>query len=188
MRLFFPIAILASMAACTRGPVGFHNQDISQVNWGGDFTLTAHTGETKSLADFNGKVVLLFFGYTHCPDICAPTLAKLAQVTKQLKERARDVQVIFVTVDPAHDTAAQLAGFIPRFDPRFIGMTGTSAQIAAVAADYKVAYQPGKNTGSVDHTGSVFIKDRRGKLRLYAREDASVESIVADVERLLAEK
>ncbi|HEY5682149.1 MAG TPA: SCO family protein, partial [Sulfuricaulis sp.] len=120
--------------------------EITSVEWGGDFTLTAHTGKPVKGSNFIGKVVVMFFGYTHCPDICAPTLVKLDQVMKRLGEDAKNVQVLFITVDPGHDTVKQLAGFVPSFNPSFIGLTGSDKDIAAVASEYKVAY--GKNPQS----------------------------------------
>ncbi len=188
-------ALLASLLiAC--GPAaqpGFKTTDVSQVAWGNDFELTSHTGERLNTAALRGRVLLLFFGYTHCPDICAPALTKLASLRSKLGEDAGRVQVLFVTVDPVRDTPSQLAGFVPRFDPTFIGVTGRPAEIAAVAQDYKVAYQApalqhvhGK-AEVIDHSGGVFAKDARGRLRLYMREDTSLDDMLHDVRLLLQE-
>lgn len=180
------------IAACSPSAPKFKSTDISGVEWGGDFTLTAHTGKPVKAADFNGKVVIMFFGYTHCPDICAPTLVKLDQVMKRLGDEAKNVQVLFITVDPAHDTVKQLAGFIPPFNPSFIGLTGSDKEIAAVASEYKVAY--GKNLQSkpgqilVDHSTGILVKDRKGKLRLLVKNSVAVEDLVHDVRALLKEK
>ncbi len=166
--------------------------DISGVEWGGDFTLTAHTGKPVKTSDFSGKVVVMFFGYSHCPDVCAPTLVKLDQVMKRLGEDAKDAQVLFITVDPAHDTVQQLAGFVPRFNPSFLGLTGTDKEIAAVARDYKIAYsassqvQPGQIL--VDHSTGILVKDRKGKLRLLVKNDIKVEDLESDLRQLLKEK
>lgn len=187
------------LAACTpSAPPQFKGLDLSQVDWGGDFELTAHTGKRVKASEFRGKVLVLFFGYTHCPDICVPTLAKLAAVVQRLGADAERVQVVFVTVDPQHDTPAQLAPFVANFHPSFIGLTGTPAEIAAVASDYKIAYQKAamghgaKGAAPehelIEHFGGVLIKDARGKLRLlYALEhtDADIEH---DVRLLLKEK
>ncbi|WP_197702675.1 SCO family protein [Sulfuricaulis limicola] len=162
------------------------------MEWGGDFTLTAHTGKPARASDFNGKVVVMFFGYTHCPDICAPTLAKLNQVVKRLGDEAKNVQVLFITVDPEHDTVPQLAGFIPPFNPSFIGLTGSDKEIAAVAAEYKVAYgqNPQAKPGQilVDHSTGILVKDRKGKLRLLVKNDVTVDDLEHDVRVLLKEK
>jgi protein SCO1/2 len=161
------------------------------VEWGGDFTLTAHTGKPLNTAGLRGKVVTIFFGYTHCPDICAPTLAKLALVRKQLGADADKVQVLFVTVDPKHDTVAVLAGFVPKFDPTFIGLTGSEAAIGAVARDYKVAFQANPQAAPghvlIDHFGGTMVRDGKGKLRLMLKNDAPVEDIAHDLRKLARE-
>ncbi len=108
-RLVASLLVAFFVAACTPAPA-FKSMDISGVEWGGDFTLTAHTGKPVKASDFNGKVVVMFFGYTHCPDVCAPTLVKLDQVVKRLGDEAKNVQVLFITVDPAHDTVQAARG------------------------------------------------------------------------------
>lgn len=180
------------IVACSPPASRFKSTDISGVEWGGDFTLTAHTGKPVKVSDFNGRVVVMFFGYTHCPDVCAPTLVKLDQLVKRLGDDAKNMQVLFITVDPEHDTVKQLAGFIPPFNPSFIGLTGSAREIAAVASEYKVAYH--KNSQSkpgqvlVDHSAGILVKDRRGKIRLLVKNDASVEDLEHDVRVLLREK
>lgn len=181
------VLLVAGAVACSDGQGTFKTNDISAVAWGGDFSLVNHDGARVRASDFAGKVLLLFFGYTHCPDICAPTLSKLAAVRRALKPQQREqVQVLFITVDPAHDTPAQLKGFVPRFDSSFVGLTGSAAETAAVAREYKVGvHQAGDS--KVDHSGSVFIKDANGKLRAYAGETATVDAIAHDVRLLLKE-
>jgi protein SCO1/2 len=177
------------LAACAPPKPAFKATDISGVDWGGDFELTAHTGTRMRVSGFRGKVVVMFFGYTHCPDVCAPTLAKLDQAVKRLGDDARHVQVLFITVDPEHDTVRQLAGFVPRFNPSFIGLTGSDDEIAAVASAYKVAY--GKNPASgpgqtlVDHTTGILVLDATGKPRLLVKNDVAVDDLVHDLELLL---
>ena len=177
------------IAACAPAKPAFKGTDISGVEWGGDFELTAHTGERVPAAAFRGKVLVLFFGYTHCPDICAPTLARLAHLMKRLDADAARVQVLFVTVDPKHDTVAQLAGFVPKFHPSFLGLTGSEREIAKVAQDYKVAYAANPKDASgqflVDHAGGMMVKDATGRLRLLFRNDAPVDDLVHDVRLLL---
>jgi protein SCO1/2 len=191
MKSAFRILFVALLAACTPGDKGFKSTDLSMVEWGGDFTLTAHTGKPLNTLDLRGKVVAIFFGYTHCPDICAPTLAKLALARKQLGVDAKRVQVLFVTVDPKNDTVATLAGFVPKFDPTFIGLTGTEAEIGAVARDYKVAFQanPQATPGHVliDHFGGTMVRDGKGKLRLMLKNDMPVEDIAHDLRKLARE-
>jgi len=181
--------LVALVAACSPAPV-FKATDISGVDWGsGDFELTAHTGQRAKAADFRGKVVVMFFGFTHCPDVCPPTMAKLAVLMKRLGDDAQRVQVLFVTVDPENDTVKQLAGFVPQFHPSFIGLTGTDKEIAAVASEYKVAYGKNpKNPTLVDHSTGILIKDAKGKLRLLVKNDVPVEDLEHDVRVLLKER
>ncbi len=184
--------VVLLIAACAPAKPAFKGTDISSVDWGGDFELTAHTGKRVKVSDFQGKVLVLFFGYTHCPDICAPTLARLAGLMQQLGPDAERVQVLFVTVDPKHDTVGQLAGFVPTFHPAFIGLTGTTPEIGRVAQDYKVAYAENPKNASgqilVDHSGGMLVKDATGKLRLLFKNDMRVDDMVHDVRRLLKDK
>jgi protein SCO1 len=188
-RWVFLFSPLLFVAACSPPAPSFKSMDITSVEWGGDFTLTAHTGKPVKGSDYIGKVVVMFFGYTHCPDICAPTLVKLDQVVKRLGEDANNVQVLFITVDPGHDTVKQLASFVPSFNPSFIGLTGSDKDIAAVASEYKVAF--GKNPQSkpgqilVDHSTGILVKDRKGKLRLLVKNSVTVEDLEHDVRVLL---
>lgn len=187
MRLWWRLTLgflLTAAIACQPSAPAFRNRDISQAAWGGDFSLTTQDQKPARLADYRGQVVLLFFGYTHCPDICSPTLGKLAAMRKQLGDAARNVRVIFVTVDPVHDTPQQLATFLAQFDSSFVGMTGTPAQTAAVAAQYKVAAHAAADA-TVDHSGSIFIIDRVGRIRLLANNDVGVDALVHDVRLLL---
>lgn len=179
------------VAACAPAKPAFKGTDIGSVNWGGDFTLTAHTGNRVNASDFKGKVLILFFGYTHCPDICAPTLSRLAGLMQKLGVDAERVQVLFVTVDPKHDTVKQLASFVPKFHPAFIGLTGTVSEIGHVAQDYKVAYAENPKSASsqilVDHAGGMLVKDVTGKLRLLFKNDMPMEDMAHDVRQLLKE-
>jgi protein SCO1/2 len=188
LRIFFSLLALIA-TACTPAPA-FKATDISGVDWGsGDFELTAHTGKPVKAADFKGKVVIMFFGFTHCPDVCPPTMAKLAVLMKRLGDDAPRVQVLFVTVDPENDTVKQLAGFVPQFNPSFFGLTGTDKEIAAVASEYKVAYGKNpKNPALVDHSTGILVKDAKGKLRLLVKNDVPVEDLEHDVRVLLKEK
>ena len=188
-QVVFVIAALFVVACSPPAPT-FKATDISGVDWGsGDFELTAHTGKPAKAADFQGKVVIMFFGFTHCPDVCPPTMAKLAVLMKRLGDDAQRVQVLFVTVDPENDTVKQLAGFVPQFNPTFIGLTGSDKEIAAVASEYKVAYGKNpKNPTLVDHSTGILVKDAKGKLRLLVKNDVPVEDLEHDVRALLKEK
>jgi protein SCO1 len=186
-RALLAAGVALLLAACPPSKSTFIGSDITGVDWGGDLSLRAHTGERVSLAGFRGKLVILFFGYSLCPDICSPTLAKLAALRKSLGADGERVQVVFITVDPAHDTVQQLAAFVPRFDPSFIGLTGEPAEIAAAARDYKIAYAPSAAdpTKQIDHSSGIFVKDASGKIRLLWRNDISVEDMEHDVRLLL---
>jgi protein SCO1 len=169
----------------------FEALDITRVDWGTGFELTDFNGSRRTLADFRGKLVLLFFGYTHCPDICPTTMARLAQVMRVLGDDADRVQVLFVTVDPGRDTPQVLAQYVPAFHPAFLGLYGTEQQTAAAAKEFKVYYQPQQPGESgfytVDHSGPVYALDRRGRLRLLIKSEMSAESVARDLRVLLEE-
>jgi protein SCO1/2 len=186
-RALLALGFLVGLAACSQPPPAFRGTALDKVGWGRDFALTAHDGERLDTAGLRGKLLVLFFGYSHCPDICAPTLAKLAQVRRELGTQAERVQVLFVTVDPQHDTPAQLKKFLAGFDPAFIGLTGSTDELGAIAADHMVYFKPHKNPAQIQHTGMLFVKDAQGRMRLLVRESAPIEDLVHDLNLLLAE-
>ena len=167
----------------------FQATDVAGANFARDFHLTDHNGQPRTMSDFKGKVVVLFFGYIHCPDICPNTLSELAAVMQRLGADADKVQVLFATLDPERDTQAVLAQFVPSFTSKFIGLYGTSTQTAESAKEYKlvVQKQPGKRKGSytLDHSAGTYIYDAAGKLRLYASYGQGVDALVADIRVLL---
>src|SRR3954452_15492467 len=170
-RLFALLLFATLLSACDKAP-DFKNLDITgNKQFGSDFSLPDTAGKTRTLADFKGKVVVLFFGYTHCPDVCPTTLAELAEAMKQLGNDVQRVQVLFVTVDPERDTPALLSQYVPAFDPSFIGLYGDAAATARTAKEFKIVYQkqPGKAAGTytMDHSAGSFIFDPQGRLRLY---------------------
>jgi protein SCO1/2 len=183
-------AVCAALAlsGCTPSTPTFQNTDITGADFGKNFTLTDHTGKTRSLSDYQGKVVLIFFGFTQCPDVCPTTLAELSEVMKKLGSGADRVQVLFITVDPERDTQTVLGQYVPAFDPRFVGLTGSVEQIAAVAKDFKAFYQkvPTPNGSyTVDHFSGMYAFDATGRIRLFIRYRAPKDSVVADVKTLL---
>ncbi|MCA3155836.1 MAG: SCO family protein [Burkholderiales bacterium] len=183
-------AVCAALAlsGCTPSTPTFQNTDITGADFGKNFTLTDHTGKTRSLSDYQGKVVLIFFGFTQCPDVCPTTLAELSEVMKKLGSGADRVQVLFITVDPERDTQTVLGQYVPAFDPRFVGLTGSVEQIAAVAKDFKAFYQkvPTPNGSyTVDHFSGMYAFDATGRIRLFIRYRAPMDSVVADVKTLL---
>jgi protein SCO1/2 len=143
----------------------------------------------RSLADFRGKVVAVFFGFTHCPDACPTTLAEMAQVMRELGPEADKLQVLFVTVDPERDTPAVLKQYVPSFHPAFLGLAGDAQATSRVAKEFKVYYQkqPLKDGGySVDHSAGTYFFDREGRLRLFAQYGKGAEAMLHDVRLLLA--
>jgi protein SCO1/2 len=181
------------LAACGREDARhkFQSTDITGVEWGQDFHLTDHTGKARSLADFRGKVVMMFFGYSHCPDMCPMTLAKMAQAVERLGDDGKRVQGLFVTVDPARDTPAVLGQYVPAFHPAFLGLYSNAETIAKAAKDFKVFYaaQPPNKYGfyTMDHNSGIFVFDAGGRLRLYVSADAAVGVVVHDLKVLLNE-
>jgi protein SCO1/2 len=189
------LAALAALllAACGKPePAAFHGVDITGSDWGRDFALTDHQGKPRRLADFRGKVVVLSFGYTRCPDICPTTLAAFAEAMKLLGPESDRIQVLFVTIDPERDTPGLLAEFVPWFDARFVGLRGDAAATAVVAKEFNVFYEK-RDTGSaagyaMDHTAGSYVFDAQGRLRLFVRHGDIPQAIVDDLRLLLAGK
>lgn len=187
--LFLCIALL--LAGCSE-PQRFVSTDLSTVDWGKDFSLTDHNGQARRLADFRGKAVVMFFGYTQCPDVCPTNLSTLAAAMTILGEDAKRVQVLFVTVDPARDTPALLAQYAPAFYPTFLGLYADEKGTAALAKDFKVFYakQAGSTPGSysIDHSTGSYVFDPQGRLRLLFQHGETPGNIAADLKLLLAGK
>lgn len=184
--LFFLVLLILGSTACTKKE-SFLSTDITGSALGGELGLPDFNGTVRQLADFRGKVVVLFFGYTHCPDICPTTLSEMAAVMKRLGKRAEEVQVIFVTVDPVRDTNKLLAQYVPAFHPQFLALRGTEAQTQALAARYKVFYQKyGKGSHyTIDHSSGTFVFDKEGRLRLLVSYGAGEEVLTHDIGMLL---
>jgi protein SCO1/2 len=188
MRSLFALLGALLLAACGDTPK-FNNVDITGANYARELALTDHAGTRRTLADYRGKVVVVFFGFAQCPDVCPTTLSDLAQVKRKLGVDGERLQVLFVTVDPERDTQAVLAQYVPSFDPAFVGLYGTADEIAATAKEFKVFYQkvPGKTPTSytIDHTAGSYVFDREGRIRLFLKHGQGVDPIVADLKRLL---
>lgn len=182
--------LLASLLACSPDTpkAEFKGTDIAGVKFGGDFTLTDHTGKPRSLSEFKGKVVALFFGYTHCPDVCPTTMLEFASAMKLLGTQADQVQVLFITVDPERDTPALLAGYVPHFDPRFIGLSGSPEAVREVEARFKIVAQKRAEPGggySVDHSAGAYLFDRSGQLRVYLPYGLPAADLAHDIKELI---
>ena len=187
----FLIAVMAMiLVACSPKPE-FKNIDITgSTAFGKDFSLVDPDGNTRTLADFKGKVVVMFFGYTQCPDICPTTLTEMQQVMTLLGPQSDKVQVLFVTVDPERDTAAILKQYVPSFDPHFLGLRpADEVALEKVAKDFKIYYKkvPGKSPGTytMDHTAGSYAFDPQGRLRLYIKHAQGPETLAHDLKELM---
>ena len=195
MRNFLLVLCVGLLAACSGGgeaPPKFNATDVSGADWGRELSLTDHNGKPRTLADFKGKVVILFFGFTQCPDICPTTLGASAAAMNLLGADADKVQVLFVTLDPARDTPEVLAKYAPAFHPSFLGLYGNAEATAAAAKEFKVFFQkaPGATPDSytIDHTAASYAIDPQGRLRLYMKHGETPDQMAADIKLLLAGK
>ena len=179
---------MAPGAATTKA--SFRGADITGAEYARTLALPDISGQPRALADFKGKVTVVFFGYTQCPDVCPTTMAELAQVKKSLGADGDKLQGIFVTIDPERDTPEILKSYMTSFDPSFVALRGTLEQTKAAAQEFKVFFAkvPGKVEGSytMDHTAGAFILDGQGKVRLFERYGGGVEALSADVKALMA--
>jgi protein SCO1/2 len=183
------LLVLVGWWALSRRPYSFHGESVEPPAPVADFTLTGPDGKTLSLSDFRGKLVVLYFGYTSCPDVCPTTMAALAQAMRDLGAKADGVQGIMVTVDPQRDTPDRLNSYVTAFDPRFIGLSGTPDQIAGAAKAFGVVYQvhPGSSAANylVDHTATTTVLDKDGRIRLIWPYGTPPEEVAADLGQLL---
>ncbi len=186
-------ASLATLAACSpsaKAPV-FQGIDVTGAAYAKDFPLPDQDGKVRSIKDFAGKVVVVFFGYTQCPDVCPTTMSELAEVKRSLGADGDRLQGIFVTVDPERDTPTVLKAYMANFDPTFVGLTGTEEQLAAVAKDFKIYFKKvdGKTPTSytMDHSAGSYIYDPKGNLRIYSRYGSGAQALQSDVKALLAQ-
>ena len=182
------ICSLALAAACDSGPQ-FKSTDITGAPYGHTLELTDHTGKPRRLEDWRGKVVVLFFGFTHCPDVCPTTLADIAGAVKQLGPDAERVQVLMVSVDPERDTPEALGKYVTAFDPRFLGLRGDLAATKKAASEFKIYFEKRKQGESytVDHSAQSYVIDPQGRLRLLVRHDRIGQDLAADLRALLSQ-
>ena len=191
VRAALPVALLA--AGCdkifTPAKSPFHGVDVTGADMKGELRLKDHTGKERTLADFRGKVVALFFGFTQCPDVCPTTLADMANAMQLLGADAQRVQVLFVTLDPKRDTQQLLAQYVPAFNPDFLGLYGDANATAKVTKDFKIYAQerPGTQPGAytVDHSAQTLVFDREGRLRLLLPYGLESAKIAGDIKVLL---
>jgi len=187
-RLFWSIITCSLIAGCNGAPQ-FKSTDITGAPYGQTLELADHHGKPRRLEDWRGKVVVLFFGFTHCPDICPTTLAEIAQAVKTLGPDAERVQVLMVSVDPERDTPEALAKYVTAFDPRFLALRGDLAATRKVAGEFKIYFEKAKSGESytVNHSAQSYVIDPQGRLRLLVRHDRIGEDLASDLKTLLQE-
>jgi len=187
---FAVVALMLSGCQPPPQPPAFLATDITGAAFARDFRLTDHNGRTRSLADFKGKVVAVFFGYVHCPDVCPTTLSDFAAALHLLGPQADKVQVIFVTVDPQRDTPELLKQFVPAFNPSFLGMYSDAETLGKLANEFKVVYQKSSVKAAddylIDHSAGTYVYDRHGNLRLLMPYGSGPEVIAQDLKVLLS--
>lgn len=185
-------AVLAvALAACGKSEASLqdiHGIDLSEASFGDGFQLKDPDGNIRSLADFQGKVVMMFFGFTQCPDVCPTALVKAAEVKSLLGEDGDKLQVLFITVDPERDTPDVLREYAQAFDPSFIGLYGSAEETAAVAKAYRVYYAkvPTGSSYTMEHTALTYVFDRNGTLRVALRHEQSAEESAEDIRKVMA--
>ncbi|MFT3719374.1 SCO family protein [Pseudorhodoferax sp.] len=188
-RTLLAAAAGAWLAACSDGQPKFSAVDITGADYARDFRLPDQAGRERTLQDFRGKVVVVFFGYTQCPDVCPTSMAELAQAKELLGADGARLQGLFVTVDPERDTPEVLKAYMENFDPDFVALRPAPEQLAAMAKDFKLYYKKvdGKTPGSytMDHSAGSYVYDPQGRLRLYVRYGSGAETLAADVRTLL---
>jgi protein SCO1 len=195
MKHLFPkiviVLLMCVLAACKPAAEAgkFVATDITGADFGQTLSLTDHTGKHRTLADFKGKAVALFFGYTHCPDVCPTTMADMKQTMKLLGPRADELQVLFVTLDPERDTQEVLAKYVPSFDARFIGLRGSVDEITAAAKAFKIFSSKVQSEGSsgytIDHSAGMYVFDKAGKIRLYIDYGERPVDMARDIKQVL---
>jgi protein SCO1 len=179
---------LGALAGCTE-PQKFSSIDITGAEYARDFTLADHNGQQRSLKDFDGKVVVVFFGFTQCPDVCPTSLAELAEVRRKLGADGNRVQGLFISLDPERDTPPVLKAYMGNFDASFLALIPTLEQLPALAKEFKIFYKKVDGTTpssyTLDHSAANFVYDTRGRVRLYSRYGMGVDALTADVAALL---
>jgi protein SCO1 len=190
--LVFALVLAACDNFAGMGKASFKSTDITGLAYAKDFAMTDHLGKPRTLADYRGKVTIIFFGFVFCPDVCPSTLATYNEVMGKLGKDADKVQVLFVTVDPERDTQDKLALYVPAFNKSFVGLRGDAAATAAIAKEFRVIYQksPGKtpDTYTVDHTTNAFVYDAQGRVRLLFKHQQPSDQLVGDLKQLIAGK
>jgi protein SCO1/2 len=188
-RLVLSSLAVMALTACSPDKPKFNGIDVTGADYAKGFTLTDHNGQSRSLSDFKGKVVVLFFGYTQCPDVCPTSMNELAEVKRLLGADADKMQGVFVTVDPARDTTELLKAYMGNFDPTFVAFVPTADELPVVAKQFKIYYKKveGQTPTSytMDHSAGSYVYDMQGNLRLYSRYGSGATVLAQDIQTLL---
>lgn len=185
------VLLFSILVACnpSQPTLHFEGTDITGADFSQSFHLTDHTGKPRTLSDFKGKAVVLFFGYTHCPDVCPTTMSDLKNTMKLLGQKADELQVLFITLDPERDTQEILAQFVPSFNPSFLGLRGDATQTAETIANFKIyakkVASEGKGGYTLDHSAGMYVYDKFGKIRLYINYGEKPAEIASDIKQIL---
>ena len=189
MRRFLGCLLVLLLLACSPDKPRFQSIDLTGADYAKGFSLPDPKGQTRSLADFKGKVVMVFFGFTQCPDFCPTTMSEMAQVKHNLGAQGDKLQAIFISLDPERDTPELLQTYMGNFDPSFVALIPSLAELPALAKDFKIYYKKVEGAKpanyTLDHSAGTYIFDTEGRLRLYARYGQDVAALTADVEQLL---
>jgi protein SCO1/2 len=192
MKKLLLVVLFGLLVACgqsKQAPAEFYGADVGGADFSGDFHLLDHRGSERQLKDYQGKIVVLFFGYTHCPDVCPTAMMDMARMMKALGNDAGQVQVLFVTLDPERDTREVLAKYVPSFDSRFVGLYGDATKTAETAKQFKVFFEKkdvaGKSGYTIDHSAGAYVFDKTGKLRIYFRSGQKPNEMASDLKQLL---
>ena len=188
-RLFIAAGASLLLAACSPSPHGFHGVDITGADYATGFTLIDHNGQTRTLADFKGKAVVIFFGFTQCPDVCPTSMTELAEAKRLLGPEGDRLQGLFVSVDPERDTPEVMKQYVTQFDPSFLALFARPGELASVAKSFKIYYKKveGKTPTSytMDHSAGSYVYDPQGRIRLYHRYGSGAQGLADDVKILL---
>ena len=188
-RQFLGLMVAATLAACSLEKPAFKGVDITGADYAKDFSLTDQHGQVRTIPDFAGKVVVVFFGYTQCPDVCPTTLQELLEVQRMLGADGAKVQPVFITVDPERDTAQLLQSYMANFDPSFVALRPTPEQLQPLLKDFKIYAKKveGKTATSytMDHSAQSYVYDTKGRLRLYNRYGTGPQALADDIKLLL---
>jgi protein SCO1/2 len=188
MNKFFVILLLLStLLSCSDNNFIFNGSNLTEAKLDSYFELTSHKGEEKTIKDFKGKVVAIFFGFASCPDICPTTMIELKNIKSELGKNSNQLEVLFISLDPERDTPELLSEFIPSFDSSFIGLTGTEGNIEKITQQFKV-YRKKVVQGdsyTIDHSSGLYLLDKEGKIRVRHPYGSEIKLIVEDIEKLI---